>query len=86
MHHSNHNPKCSTCGGSTHASAITYEQTIGNEHVLVTGVPAHVCDQCGSRQFDFNVAAKLERLVESGTPVRTVETPVYEFSSEAVIT
>ena len=78
-------PKCSTCGGSTHVSTITYEQTIGNEHVLITGVPAYVCDQCDSRQFDFKVAAQLERLVDSGTPVRTIETLVYEFSPEAVI-
>ena len=84
MNTSPNNPICTTCGGTTRSRMVTYEQTVGNEHVLVTGVPAYVCTQCGDSHFDFQVAAQLEKLLDTGAPVRTVETPVYEFPATAV--
>ena len=34
--------------------------------------------------FSFQVATRLEQLLDKGEPVRTIETPVYEFPSVAV--
>jgi YgiT-type zinc finger domain-containing protein len=80
----NENPICTTCGGASEASTVTYEHTIGDRHVLITGVPAYVCAQCGNSNFDFAVAVQLEKLLDDGSPVRTVQTPVYEFPAAPV--
>jgi YgiT-type zinc finger domain-containing protein len=78
------NTLCATCGSTTEANTVTYEHTIGDRHVLVTGVPAYVCTQCGNSNFDFAVAVQLEKLLDDGSPVRTVQTPVYEFLAAPV--
>ena len=70
-----------TCGGTARPALVSYEETRDNQHRIVTGVPAYVCDQCGDVLYDDTVVEQLENILESGTPVRTLQTPVYDFAA-----
>jgi len=49
--------------------------------VVVEHVPAAVCDHCGETTLDPGVVERLqETFWASRSPVRTLETPVYEFA------
>ena len=62
------------------------QQTITHEYVrdelmyLVETVPAWVCVQCGDTFLDADVIAALETIVQQATPVKKIETSVYDFS------
>jgi len=51
-------------------------------YVLVTDVPAYVCDRCGEVELDHDVAAEVQRLVRAGVSgaVRTESLPVKPFA------
>jgi len=39
-----------------------------------------VCTACGEIWIDEEVMQQIDQLIETGVPVRKVETPVYDFS------
>ena len=43
-------------------------------------MPAKVCTACGEMWIDEDVLQQIDRLIETGVPVRKVETPVYDFT------
>ena len=56
--------RCAVCGGELQATTITH---------------AKVCAACGEIWIDEEVMQQIDKLIESGVPVRKVETPVYDF-------
>lgn len=46
---------------------------------LFQNVLAQVCDVCGELWIDADVLQQIDRLITEGVPVRTVETPVYDY-------
>jgi hypothetical protein len=42
-------------------------------------VPAKICSKCRDIWIDEEVLQQIDQLIETGVPVRTVETPVYDF-------
>ncbi|MBI2422565.1 MAG: type II toxin-antitoxin system MqsA family antitoxin [Candidatus Hydrogenedentes bacterium] len=56
--------KCPLCGGVKVDGTTTFAVDLKTGVVVVCGVPAHVCSQCGDAWIDDLVSAKLEALVE----------------------
>ena len=74
-----HNTSCAVCGGALCATTITHEERRGEHFYLFQNVPAQVCDVCGELWIDEEVLQQIDRLITEGVPVRTVETPVYDY-------
>ena len=74
-----HNQLCAVCGGELEATTITHEVKRGTHIYLFQPVPAQVCTACREIWIDEEVLQVIDRLIESGVPVQTVETPVYDF-------
>jgi len=74
-----HNQLCAVCGGELEATTITHEVKRGTHMYLFQHVPAQVCMACREIWIDEEVLQVIDRLIESGVPVQTVEIPVYDF-------
>ena len=70
---------CAVCGGALKATTITHEEKRDSNIYLFQNVPANVCTACGEIWIDEEVLQEIDKLIESGVPVRKVETPVYDF-------
>jgi YgiT-type zinc finger domain-containing protein len=73
------NQLCAVCGGELKATTITHEEKRDSNIYLFQNVPANVCVACGEIWIDEEVLQQIDRLIETGVPVRKVETPVYDF-------
>jgi len=74
------NHLCAVCGGELQATTITHEEKRGTHLYLFQNVPAKVCTACGEIWIDEETLKELDQLIETGVPVRTVETPIYDFA------
>ena len=66
----NFNMRCYLCGGKAEKRPVTYSLQTNRGLVLIEGVPAFVCIQCGEKLFELRVIRTLERIrdkIESGT-------------------
>lgn len=54
---------CPLCGGKKEAGTTTFTVDLAFGIVVVRGVPALLCSQCGEAWIEDPVAAKLESLV-----------------------
>jgi YgiT-type zinc finger domain-containing protein len=73
------NHLCAVCGRELEATTITHEVKRGTHMYLFQNVPAKVCTACQEIWIDEEVLQVIDQLIESGMPVRTVETPMYDF-------
>ena len=74
------NQYCAVCGGELKATTITHEEKRDSQIYLFQNVPAKVCTACGEIWIDEEVMQQIDQLIETGVPVRKVETPVYDFA------
>lgn len=70
---------CPECAGRMEQQNITHEYMHGDIMYLVQNVPAWVCVQCGEKYLEAKVIAALENIVQQATPVKKIETSVYDF-------
>ena len=79
---------CSSCGSakvslSHMRSAFWHDERL----VVVEGIPAMLCEQCGERFYDDATAIGLDLLRGTGFPPerarRAIEVPVFEFGDSA---
>jgi YgiT-type zinc finger domain-containing protein len=73
------NQLCAVCGGELQTTTITHEEKRDGQIYLFQNVPAKVCTACGEIWIDEEMLQEIDKLIESGVPVRKVETPVYDF-------
>lgn len=77
----NHPTQCPICNGTLISGTITHEERDDAGRFFVfEHVPALVCDGCGEYILSDEVVEKLEKITEIGTPVRKIDTPVYDFA------
>ena len=63
---------------------VTYSLEIDGQFFLVENVPARVNIETGERHFSPETVERLQKMVwERCRPIRTVETPVYEYTALA---
>ena len=75
---------CAVCGGELRETTITHEERRGEQLYLFENVPAKVCTACGELWIDEEVLQAIDRLIAEGVPMRTVETPVFDFARALV--
>lgn|GEM_PF-6782270 len=71
---------CAVCGGKLRATSITHEERRGTHIYLFQHVPALECSKCGELWIEETTLKEIDRLLRSGEPTHTVETPVYDFA------
>jgi YgiT-type zinc finger domain-containing protein len=71
--------RCPICGGGRVPGKTTFTAELGTGILVVRGVPATVCDQCGERWIDDETASDLERRAEDARR-RGVEVEVVSFA------
>jgi YgiT-type zinc finger domain-containing protein len=74
------NNPCAICGGELKPTTITHEERRGNQPYLFQNVPAQVCTACGEIWIDEAMLQEIDELIESGHPVRQVQTPVFDLA------
>ena len=63
---------------------VTYHIEFNERFVLIENVPARVNVQTGEKHFSPETVERLQQVVwERNNPVRTTETPVYEYTALA---
>jgi YgiT-type zinc finger domain-containing protein len=63
---------------------VTYHIEIGGRLLLIENVPARVNVETGEKYFSPETVERLQQAVwEKCRPVRTIQTPVYEYASLA---
>jgi YgiT-type zinc finger domain-containing protein len=63
-------------------SLVTYIHEADGEIVLIEHVPARVCTETGEQVFSPDTVERIHAIVRGDRkPVRTVQTPVYEFAA-----
>ena len=63
---------------------VTYSIEVDGRFVIIEDVPARVNVETGERYFSPETVERLQQAVwEQCQPVRTIETPVYEYAALA---
>ncbi len=52
--------KCAICGGKTEHRVVDIPTEIKDKFLIIKGVPANVCIQCGEIYYGLDVARELE--------------------------
>jgi YgiT-type zinc finger domain-containing protein len=74
--------KCLVCYHDMTEHGVTLDLRLGEELVVIEGVPATVCENCGEQVFSPEVTRKVQEVVKERKRVaRTMVVPV--FSLEA---
>jgi HTH-type transcriptional regulator/antitoxin MqsA len=77
--------KCHTCGETMQAKRVKQDFWIKGKLLVVDGVPAGVCPQCGERIVKGNIGQRLVTLIQDTAGVRwakTVQVPVIRFAKK----
>ena len=76
-------PKCDVCrGGETREERVDEMFCIDGQYVMVDGVPAVVCGQCGEQTFSRETAERVRLMVHGeGKAVRSLSVQVFRFAS-----
>lgn len=77
--------KCVMCGGTVNYCKVDVERKWQNRLVIIEGVPANVCEQCGEQYFDSDVVLQMEQIKKAiNFPgERFVKVPVRRFENKA---
>ncbi|MCR4420613.1 MAG: YgiT-type zinc finger protein [Clostridia bacterium] len=71
---------CPTCGGTLEEREIQLDLRHKGRLVIIEGVPAQVCRDCGERLVSAASSKAIDVLLESGArPVREIAVPVLSF-------
>jgi YgiT-type zinc finger domain-containing protein len=73
--------RCSICSGNIVDKKINVERWWQGRLIIIEGVPAHVCEQCGETYFDADIALEMERINQAVTVPgeRLINVPVRPF-------
>lgn len=75
---------CPTCGGTLEEREIQLDFRHKGRLVVVEGVPAQVCRDCGERLVSGATSRAIDALLESGAkPAREITVPVLSFRRAA---
>jgi YgiT-type zinc finger domain-containing protein len=74
--------RCDICGGVLAAQVTDFEFKRDDHRIVVEGVTADVCPQCGEKYISAATMRQIEQLIERTTaaPARYINVPVYELA------
>lgn len=55
---------CFMCKGKLEKKKVSYLVDLGKTIIIIKGVPANVCKQCGEQYFDDETSENIEKIVE----------------------
>lgn len=55
--------RCFKCKGDLEEKNVNYVVDLDNTIIIIKGVPAKVCTQCGEQYFDDEIAENIEKIV-----------------------
>lgn len=55
---------CFMCKGELEKKKVSYLVDLGKTIIIIKGVPAKVCKQCGEQYFDDETSENIEKIVE----------------------
>lgn len=61
---------CVFCGGDIGEKIVTVVKERNGEVLIIEHVPAGVCTQCGEREYEAEVASKLEGILKERKAVQ----------------
>jgi YgiT-type zinc finger domain-containing protein len=68
---------CSFCGGKVEEKVVTVDYRWAGELIIIKGVPAGVCNQCGEQYLRGEIAEHMEQLAKRKTPIaEEIKVPV----------
>ena len=71
---------CAFCGGDIQEKIVTVVKEHDGDVLIIEHVPAGVCTQCGEKEYEAGVAAKLERILKERKAVQKEKLiPVADF-------
>ena len=72
---------CVFCGGDIHEKVVTVVKEHEGKVIIIEHVPAGVCSQCGEREYEAEVASKLEAILREKKRARREKlVPVADFA------
>ena len=77
--------ECHICGKQMKEMRINQDLWVKGKLILIEGVPAGVCPQCGERVVKADVGLRIAALIEDSRHlrrVRTIRVPVIRFEKE----
>ncbi|MDW8241319.1 MAG: YgiT-type zinc finger protein [Acidobacteriota bacterium] len=76
---------CAFCGGDVEQRLTRVIEEIGDEIIIIEGVPAGVCVRCGEKEFTPDTIRRLERIRQERTGIAgELKVPVVEFEKVTV--
>jgi YgiT-type zinc finger domain-containing protein len=74
--------KCDVCGSTSFRRKQVEEVFhLGEQFVVVEGIPARVCDRCGDATFDRETTESIRRMVHGAKrPTRRVNVDVFAYA------
>ncbi|MCR4315662.1 MAG: type II toxin-antitoxin system MqsA family antitoxin [Planctomycetes bacterium] len=57
------NTRCPLCGGQKKPGKTTFSADLGSSVVVLRGVQASICDQCGEEWISDKTAERIEEIV-----------------------
>ena len=55
--------KCFECKGNLETKNVNYFVDLENTMIIIKGVPAKVCKNCGEQYFDDEIAENIDKIV-----------------------
>lgn len=55
---------CALCKGTLKKGEVNHIVDLGKEIIIIKGVPANICSQCGEYYVDTKTAVELEEIIE----------------------
>ncbi len=55
--------KCFMCKGDLKGKKVNYVVDLDNTIIIIKGVPAKVCTQCGEQYFDDETSENIEKII-----------------------
>jgi YgiT-type zinc finger domain-containing protein len=71
------------CPGEYESERVLRAMRLRDRIIVVDGVPAEVCDLCGSTLFAPDVVATLDRIVRTPSPPQGM-VPLYSYPAESL--
>ena len=73
---------CFLCKGDMETRLVTHTVDLGNCIIIIKGVPAKVCTQCGEVWYSGTVAKEIEKIVNIVTKTANTEIAVVSYSEK----
>lgn len=71
---------CAVCAAPLKDARVSHEERRDTGFYLFHNVPVEACPNCGEIWISESTLREIDRLIEGGTPTRTVATPVFDLS------